>query len=244
MSRRVSRFGLVFLGIFVGILAGISLVFWLNYIGWDLSRLSNFFSGEKEHNISKVSLRFAEAEKIDLNQKKKPNKYLHHKIDSLSSDTTNLSLDEFLAYYGDEYPDSVLIDAYYLSAENKAKDVVVAKDELLFIKQIKVSGLSDKSGNNDLDSLLLDDRGLKAQKKNIVKVEFWKSPINYQGYKWDTRKLVLFGFYEFDYIKLKYFDGNYYMQYGTLFYHLDLSDTFKSLSLTDDNDLVKELNNL
>jgi hypothetical protein len=244
MSKRVSRFGLLFFGIFVGILAGISLAFWLNNAGWDFSRLANFFSVEKENKTSKISLRFADSEKLVSTKKKKPNKYLNHKIDSLSSDSSNLSLNEFLAFYGDEYPDSVLIDAYYLSAENKAKDVVVVKDELLFIKQVEVAGLTDGKENNYLDSLLLDDRGHKTRKKNIVQVEFWKSPINYQGYKWDARKLILFGFYEFDYIKLKYFDGNYFMQYGTLYYHLDLSDTFKSLSLIDDNDLVKQLNNI
>jgi hypothetical protein len=138
----------------------------------------------------------------------------------------------------------VLINAYQLNAENKVKEVQVATDKLMFIKLIDVEGLIEENNTPDLDSILLDDRGSTKQSKRVVKVEFWKSPINYQGYKWDTRKLVLFGFNEFDFVRIKFLGDHYYMQYGTLYYQLNQSESFLNLSLISDSELLKQLNSL
>jgi hypothetical protein len=241
MARRASRFGLLFMGVFFGILAGILLAYWFNRTGLDFSRVYNYFSDQPE---KRASMNLVSTDEIEFAKSKQPSRYLHHKIDSLSSDTAQLSLDEFLAIYGDEYPDTVLINAYLLSSENRARDVVVVKDELLYIRQVKVEGLAEDSHNRDLDSLLLDDRGLKHTNNTLAQVEFWKSPINFRGYKWDTRKLILFGFYDFNYVYIKYLNDQYFMQCGTLFYLLEQSDDFHSLSLVTDDEIIEQLNRL
>jgi hypothetical protein len=243
MSRPKGRLGLLFLGIFIGILAGVLLAFWLNKIDWDITRITGYFTKEKETEPVSQNIQVSAVDTSAVITKNQYNKFVVRKTDTLTIDTSGLSYEEFAELYKDQLPDSLIEEAYRLANKENGNEVVVAKDELLFTKHAEVAGLPQDKGA-DLDSILLDDRGSKKQNKHIVQIEFWKSPINYRGYKWDKRKLVLFGFYEFDYARLKYFEGVYYLQYGTLFYHLEQTNSFLNLSPVTESELVRQLNNL
>ena len=84
-------------------------------------------------------------------------------------------------------------------------DIVVVKDELLFSKQMIPSGdakvfLCDNS--SELDSLLVDN--ITSISSEGLYVEFWKSPVNFKGYKLNKKKLILFGIMEFDSVSLEF----------------------------------------
>lgn len=244
MSKRKVGFGLLLLGIFFGLFTGMCLAFWLNHIGWNYSRISDLFSSPSHKEIIISDFQLAEIDTTEIEVVKPMNKKVSNKADSLKDSSEELTLEEFIELHKDEYPDSVLLNAYELSIENKTKEVSVVKDELLYIKFVDVEGLIEDDRSPDLDSILLDDRGSKNQNKKIAKIEFWKSPINYQGYKWDSRKLVLFGLYGFDFIRIKFLNDHYYMQYGTIYYHLHQRDKFFNLSLVSDNEILKQLNSI
>jgi hypothetical protein len=241
MKRRASRFGLLFIGVFIGILAGILLAFWFNNNGWKLSFIKNIFSGEKEN---RTRVQYSEPEKTESQITRKPDTKTYRRTQTHAHDSSGLNTVKYFAENMDGNPDSVLINTFHRTTENIARDLVVIKDELMFSRLVKVVGVSEDPQESDLDSVLLDDRGYKRSKTKMVQVEFWKSPVNFRGYKWDTRKLLLFGFYDYEYIYIKYLNDNYYMQYGTLYYLLEPSDTFSSMSMITDEPLIKELNSL
>jgi len=169
---------------------------------------ANLFSSQKIDVINKVDLVNKKPEKTVNKTKKtktrinKPAKEKPLVKDSLlpeiQSDSIRL--------------DSMGLDtlAVFDSLENSVNlaDIVVAKDELLFSKQMIPTGdakvfLCDDF--SELDSILVDN--VKVISQEGLLVEFWKSPVNFQGYKLNKRRLVLFGVMEFDSLNLEFQEG-------------------------------------
>ncbi|HOH99044.1 MAG TPA: hypothetical protein PLE85_00755 [Bacteroidales bacterium] len=72
-------------------------------------------------------------------------------------------------------------------------DAPVLRDELLYVRQMMVmEEISDPEGN----------RSRKPVSNKPVRVEFWRSPINYTGYRMSENKLVLFGIFAIDSVML------------------------------------------
>ncbi len=72
-------------------------------------------------------------------------------------------------------------------------DAPVLRDELLYVRQMMVmEELSDPDGN----------KARKPVSNKPVRVEFWRSPINYTGYRMSENKLVLFGIFAIDSVTL------------------------------------------
>jgi hypothetical protein len=242
MAAKKGRAGLLVLGISIGLLAGMALAFWLGHSGWNFSRFAELFSSGQEQDRENIDMQpvFFDTGAIATTAEIKAAEPLQ----VVSPDENpELSIEEFIEMYNDEYPDSVLMAAYELNKENKINEIQVAKDEMLFIKLLDVEGMIPESGRSDLDSILLDDRNVKHL-AGIVKVEFWKSPINYTGYKWDTRKLVLFGMFEFENLRIKYISGQYYLEYNQTYYELKRRDSFQSLFKVSDRQLIDSLNKI
>jgi hypothetical protein len=85
------------------------------------------------------------------------------------------------------------------------ENIVVAKDMLLMAKKYKPSGnpiVFYCDDPNSIDSLLIDNN-IQIPKDGLL-VEFWKSPVNFKGYRLTTKKLVLYGIYDFSDIKFTY----------------------------------------
>lgn len=110
--------------------------------------------------------------------------------------------------------------------------ISIAKNELLETQYIIPEGNANNfycQSNTDLDSLLVDNYTTKAEQEGI-QVEFWRSPINTVGYRLGRNTLILYGFYEFRQIGLKYMeDGSLQMTYLKNTYNLKCGDEFKSL---------------
>ena len=131
-------------------------------------------------------------------KKKKPPKQKPVIIDSLQTS----KLDSLVS-------DSLLTDSIITSDSINTPidftDIVVVQDELLFSKQMIPSGnakvfLCDNS--SELDSLLVDN--ITSISGDGLSVEFWKSPVNFKGYKLNKKKLILFGIMEFDSVSLEF----------------------------------------
>ena len=112
-------------------------------------------------------------------------------------------------------------------------DIVVAKDELLFSKQIIPSGdarlfLCDNS--SELDSLLVDN--ITTNSGEGILVEFWKSPVNFIGYKLSKRRLILYGIMEFNSVNLEYqIDKSLILHYKKQDFELKCTQDFIQLNV-------------
>lgn len=73
--------------------------------------------------------------------------------------------------------------------------------------------------------------GITSQNANEQKVtvEFWKSPINYRGYKRSPNKIVIYGILNFNEVQFISKDKNVYLIDNNNKYSLKLTDEFLKL---------------
>jgi hypothetical protein len=104
---------------------------------------------------------------------------------------------------------------------------LVKRDELLYAMDVVLKGNAPRGGKN-IDSLLIDDKYSNNQ-DNIYRIEFWKSPINFVGYKLQGRKLVLFGIFEYRSIELLKTEGGLFLEYLDRHYRIEEHSDFAKL---------------
>lgn len=196
--------------------------------------LSDKINEKKEENVSVKKLSFKEKYKSQLKKYKIPATF----IDSLKIDSTTLTIEQLIALYKD-----VTIDTSNNLSENN--NIVISKDELLSTRMVKVAGQNLKNNEDaKLDSILIDQRNTPKKDQNVIRVEFWRSPINYKGYKFDDVKLVVFGLLEFNNLSIYRYRDDLFISYNKDFYFLDKNDDFKPFMTVKDHKLLKELSSL
>jgi|GEM_PF-1016041 len=173
--------------------------------------------------------------------------------DSLYNYYNSQGLDYYIDYNG--LPDSLLdpLGQGKLSARKDSlgrpdssnakviaryESMAVKRDMILGFRVIRISGLSDSVLNASafLDSLLTDDRKARRTVANQLRVEFWKSPINYKGYKLSKEKLVLFGIYEYEDAALEIHKQQLYLRNKNNAYLLKNANDFQPLIPAKSND--------
>lgn len=162
----------------------------------------------------------------DMNAKKdsldKVNKRIVKKIDNKNS----LTLADSAILNKDT--GSLKMDTALLTDEL----IEVKKDQLLAIKNIDALNL-DIINRSSKDSLLQAISGVqldnKSSKKTTVSLEFWKSPINYRGYKFVKNKLIIFGLEPQDEsLAMVISDNIYYLKTINGVLRLTFTEEFKS----------------
>lgn len=132
------------------------------------------------------------------------------------------------------WEDTINIDTTALENSNlhNSEDSLnskLLKDELFDVKYIIPSGNRSNfecDQQNSLDSILVDNYQDNNQKG--MRVEFWKSPLNYRAYILTKNKLVLFGILKTDQVKLFYQnDGKLRLEYYDLSFDLYCSKNLK-----------------
>ena len=193
-------------------------------------------------NISQNTQSDMTAKKMSLKEKYKK-QLIKYKIpstfiDGLKLDSTTLTLEQLLALYQDNINDTSKSSVDY-------DNIVISKDELLYTRFVKVDGqYNGKDDSYELDSVLTDQRNSHKKDQSNIKVEFWRSPINYKGYKFDDIKLVVFGLLEFNNLSLVGHDDNLFIRYNKEYYRIEPTDDFKSFLPVKDASLLRELNAL
>lgn len=219
MSSKGNKFAFLAIGLVAGLIAG-AVVIWL------LNRYQNnnvdFFTSDEKPLISGN-----QAEK-DKDEAKK-DKELWVKFND-HIDTTSLS-------------DGMSSDSTFYS-ENDEENIIVSRDELLFVKYVKVSGGYSRGDENGLDTLLTDSKNPAVNNNNVIHVEFWRSPINYKGFKFDGIRLILFGIYEYDHFSLLGYDQELFVKYNKEYYHIIQNSDFSPLNPLREAALIRELNSL
>jgi hypothetical protein len=142
--------------------------------------------------------------------------------------------------------DSLLLafnkDSAFLKTEEEI--IVVKKDELLLVKMVNFINLDSKNEdfNAKKDSAISALAGIKEPfNTNNLMVEFWKSPINYRGYKMNRNKLVLFGMQSSDIIKVFKLNENLYFKNGEKVYRVEKITDFKPYEMITDPNILNQL---
>jgi hypothetical protein len=169
---------------------------------------------------------------------------------------TMYSADLFAKKYSQETPikkvmaeaDSLLNESVIApkdTSNNSDENFIIKRDEVLDAKIIPVADLQQSESVNSSDSLLEKISGIKDEKKNIsvsFQVEFWQSPVNYKGYKMTKNKIVLFGIYPEENIKLYHLDNAIFMKHNQNYYKLYFTDEFKQFEKVNEPSILSKFN--
>ena len=131
-----------------------------------------------------------------------------------------------------------------LNSEDSEEVIVVKKDELLYSKYVQLTDLN--FGNESVskrDSMLQNNAGIKEYPTNISYiVEYWKSPINYKGYKTNKNKIVLFGLPEAEKPKLYKLGDEIYLKNNDKSYKIKKSADYSAYEVVTDMSVLSKFN--
>jgi hypothetical protein len=124
-------------------------------------------------------------------------------------------------------------------------NIVIRKDELLSIRTIELKDLDAPESMSHADSLLekvseiKDDRNNKRMQS--IQIEFWRSPLNYKGYKLSKYNVILYGLTDTENLKIYTLNGILYMKNASTVYKLDYNSDFKPLERITDETITSSL---
>ena len=100
------------------------------------------------------------------------------------------------------------------------EDIVIKKEQLLETRVVKNVLPPAQNLTDSVDAILEEHLSINPAIANQVVVEFWKSPVNFKGYKFNRKKLVLYGLAPQTEIKLCYYIHTQYMLVGNVIYKI------------------------
>lgn len=237
MSGFRDKLQVFFLGLMLGLLIG---------GGFFILKLDNYFkelsfyrSSQDEHEEKDVK----EDEKI---KKSKPKKNVHEvpvaatersaKDSAMTSRKESRLKNDTLVFGNDS-----LAPIGKIADDN---EIVVRKDEMTAAQTIEVINLSltANAGKNSRDSLLQQVSGIREDVKTSMRVEFWRSPLNYRGYKMTRGKIVLYGISSADPVSVFKLDDDIYLKHLGLVYRLVFTNDFKQFEKVSDPAVLSRLN--
>lgn len=119
-------------------------------------------------------------------------------------------------------------------------EIVVMRDELLRTVFIDAVPLN-KSTNTKSDSLIQTLQGGSPGKPGNYRVEFWRSPVNFKGYRLLRTSVITFGLDPDESLKLYELNNTIYLRSGNMVYRLQLTDKFLPFQKVTDDSLLKQL---
>ncbi len=149
-----------------------------------------------------------------------------------SSTIVSSSTDSLAVSNADDSIDSMQYEVINIG-ETNSDEIKIEKDELIYAIYIRPQGDRNNflcNSNTKRDSILINN--ITSRKDDGIYVEFWRSPVNYTGYKLSHNTLVLYGIYQYTSINLKYLpNGILELRYLDNLFNLKCTDDFVSLNL-------------
>jgi len=247
MKKSRERIVFVLMGLLVGFALGISILFWrqsLNLSQRIFDRAKEYFVGLFKSEEFKEPTQNIVIKKKNL-KKKKETVILNDTLNNGDASDTllgDMGLAESIypdeAVWYDEYSDK------YAMLNNQNNDEEIARDRLLFKKQIEAELLSkdaaSPNSNTNMDSLLIGGKAPKDD-KNKFTVEFWESPLNYKGYRKNKNQLVLYGIKQADLVTLKLLNNDLYLCFSDNYYALENTTDFRNLVPLANQQIINQL---
>ncbi|CAN5118890.1 hypothetical protein BH09BAC5_BH09BAC5_02080 [soil metagenome] len=162
-----------------------------------------------------------------IDEKESPDKPIVKKVKKNTASTDNSVTDD----RSEQSSGDTALPVVY-SGTNNSGEIVIRKDEQLGSKNYSVQILDIKK---------TDSTNLKeiVPQQNLA-VEFWKSPLNYHGYKYNRNKLILFGYGDQDLVSVSKIDNMLILKCLTGIFRIEPNTEFRQLErVTDENTLSK-----
>ncbi len=71
------------------------------------------------------------------------------------------------------------------------------------------------------------DKSIEYKPQQMLNVEFWKSPVNYKGYRYNTKKMIVYGMKPTDMVLIKV-KGTLYIKSAGQYYKIEENDRFNN----------------
>ena len=143
------------------------------------------------------------------------------------------SYDSSVTATGNEPMDNDTSSASNTNSSNP-NEIVVIKDEQMASKTYSVINLEQRKS--------VDSIPAKETSAGSLAVEFWKSPLNYHGYKFNRNKLVLFGYGDQDLVAVFKMDNTTILKCLTGTFKIEPTTEFHQLDRITDESTLKRIN--
>ena len=213
-------------GILIGVFAGLGL-FFLVTIGFNPLRVfSDSNSGQTQDTL--VDLRKNSSQSVTKSPKQLPESTPE---EALESTQDSLSPSNQL----DSISSSEITNTDYNS-----EDIIVKRDELIESRLLKLTVLNRNATKGKTDSLISVFQGSGGQSIEY-RIEFWRSPINYRGFKFIRNAIVTFGLDPNELCRLFQVEDKFYLKHGISVYRLFTTEKFEPFSKVIDENIIKQL---
>lgn len=133
------------------------------------------------------------------------------------------------------------LDAYFRDADSKAVTVTTTDES-----KSKKGRLFRKSDEEDAkpESEVASEPSSTAAKitNRPISVQFWSSPVNFKGYKYNGQTLLLYGVDPSENIEFKEYGNQLYLKRGNQYYIINLANDYKKFTRLTNTAVIKELN--
>ena len=213
-------------GILIGVFAGLGL-FFLVLIGFNPLRLfSDSNAGQTQDTL--VDLRKNPVEPFVKSSKQNtetaPAEIIENAQDSLApiNQLDSISSSEIT------------------NSDYNSEDIIVKRDELIESRVLKLTVVNRNAAKGKTDSLIHVLQGSSSQSPEY-RIEFWRSPINYRGFKFIRNAIVTFGLDPNESTRLFQLDDTFYLKHGISVYRLFITEKFEPFSKVIDDNIIKQL---
>lgn len=222
---------LVSVGLLLGIILGGIIVYFI--LGGSVKNIYVFNQPSSKESDIKDEKKSDETDKKEKANTQVVIKYLK-KDDAQKED---LSSDENLTEKKDTT--AKLNEVINVKLGGEDDEIVVKKDELLFAEMLMLINLETEKANTS-DSLAKVAANIKEPVINqFYQVEYWKSPLNYRGYKFGKNKLVVYGIEYLDKGSIFKWKENFYFKANGRVYALEKTSEFKPYDIANNPDLLQ-----
>jgi hypothetical protein len=138
-------------------------------------------------------------------------------------DSLNLALDT-IDYVAE---DSIMLVEYSMLDSMNDEDLSISREKLIRGVRLPIVYLSQPEMK---DTAIKESLGIEEVQAKTIFVEFWESPLNFEGYKLSKKKLIVYGMSpQFDY-KIYKRDSDYYFAFQNVYYKMKETQDFLPFS--------------
>ena len=161
------------------------------------------------HNQEEQPEVFTE-ETVETNQEKPA---AETTLDSISTDKDTV----------DYFPEDSIYTESVLADSSTDEDLSISREKLIRGVRLPIIYLTAPESK---DTVIKDLLGIDEVQAKTLFVEFWESPLNFEGYKLSKKKLIVYGMSpQFDY-KIYKRDDDYYFAFQSVYYKMKETQDF------------------
>ncbi len=121
---------------------------------------------------------------------------------------------------------------------NSDASINVVVDQFISSKLIKVINLTNSNSNDTLAQYVA---GVNTIQSDSYVMEFWKTPLNSKGYRFQKNKIMLYGVNDHNDLLLYQYEGRYFIKSFEVVYELESSQDFQPLVKVNNTELLSKL---